>query len=44
MQFSCQSSHPMERFRPATGQLFLVTQFKQATGLSDVDVKTGQLN
>jgi len=34
----------MKRFRPATGLFFLVTQFKQATSLSDVDMRTGQLS
>ena len=44
MQFSCQSSHPMERFRPAMRLFFLVTEFKQATSLSYVDVRTGHLS
>lgn len=44
MQFSCQSSHPMERFRPATRLFFLVTEFKQATSLSYVEVRTGHLS
>jgi hypothetical protein len=44
MQFSCQSSPPRECFTPATRLFFLVTEFKQATSLSYVDMRTGQLS